>query len=187
MKKQTDSTIQTRQNMIDAFWPLYCQKRIEKITVKEITQAAGYNRGTFYEYFKDVYDVLEQIEQSLIPALEELPPVSKPSIHIGMPLDVFMKLYEHNNKYYSVLLGDHGDPAFAGKLKNAIKPLLKNEIFGRSALSDIELDFVLEYILSAMIGIMRYWFIQDKCLPAEKLVALMYDLMENGVMAKLSK
>lgn len=77
MKKQPDITSsQTRQNLIDAFWSLYCEKRIEKITVKEITQKAGYNRGTFYEYFTDVYDMLEQIEQSLIPTIEELPPIA---------------------------------------------------------------------------------------------------------------
>lgn len=45
----------TRQNLIDSFWLLYCQKNIEKITVKEICEIAGYNRSTFYVYFNDVY------------------------------------------------------------------------------------------------------------------------------------
>lgn len=69
MKKQSEVTAQTKQNLVGAFWSLYCEKRIEKITVKEITLKAGYNRGTFYEYFTDVYDVLEQIEKSLIPTI----------------------------------------------------------------------------------------------------------------------
>ena len=77
MNKQPEVTAQTKQNLIDAFWSLYCEKRIEKITVKEITQMAGYNRGTFYEYFTDVYDVLDQIELSLVPTLNELPPTTK--------------------------------------------------------------------------------------------------------------
>jgi hypothetical protein len=37
-----------------------------------------------------------------------------------------------------------------------------------------------------MIGIMSYWFRQNKVLPAEKLVALIYELMENGVMNTVS-
>jgi AcrR family transcriptional regulator len=82
----------TKQNLIDAFWALYCEKRIEKITVKEITQKAGYNRGTFYEYFTDIYDVLNQIEESLIPTLDELPPITMADRNIGMPIDMFMKL-----------------------------------------------------------------------------------------------
>ena len=35
MNKRTEITAQTKQNIIDAFWDLYCEKRIEKITVIE--------------------------------------------------------------------------------------------------------------------------------------------------------
>lgn len=182
MKKQSEVTAQTRQNLVDAFWELYCEKRIEKITVKEITQKAGYNRGTFYEYFTDVYDVLEQLEESLIPAIYELPPISIASQNIGMPLDMFMALYEQNSKYYSVLLGDNGDPAFASKLKSSTKPVIKQAFLEKYNIDPIEFDFILEFVLSAMIGIMSYWFMKDKILPVEDLVSLMYGLMENGVM-----
>lgn len=185
MNKQPEVTARTKQNLIDAFWSLYCEKRIEKITVKDITQKAGYNRGTFYEYFVDVYDVLEQIEQSLIPTLDELPPISMPSQNMGMPFDMFLKLYEQNSKYYCVLFGDNGDPAFASKIKNSIKPLIMKAVLGDIDRYDIELDFILEYTLSAMIGIMSYWFRQNKVLPAEDLIAIMYKLMQNDVMNEL--
>ncbi|MDD3306418.1 MAG: TetR/AcrR family transcriptional regulator [Acetobacterium sp.] len=56
----------TRQNLIDSFWRLYCKKSIEKITVKEICALAGYNRSTFYVYFKDAYEILEEIEEQTI-------------------------------------------------------------------------------------------------------------------------
>ncbi|WP_069999194.1 TetR/AcrR family transcriptional regulator [Cellulosilyticum sp. I15G10I2] len=187
MNKQPELRAQTKQNLIDAFWSLYCEKRIEKITVKEITQKAGYNRGTFYEYFIDIYDVLDQIEESLIPTLEELPPIIMADENIGMPLDMFMKLYEQNSKYYSVLLSDNGDPAFASKLKNSTKPILKLGFSEKHGLNPIEFDFVLEYVLSGMIGIMSYWFNQDKILPAKDLIVLMHNLMENGVIKHLSK
>lgn len=187
MNKQPEVTAQTKQNLIDAFWSLYCEKRIEKITVKEIAQTAGYNRGTFYEYFTDVYDVLDQIEQSLVPTLDELPPTTKLDFGMDMPFNMFLKLYEQKSKYYSVLLGDNGDPAFASKVKNSIKPLILKEISGKVDINDIELDFILEYILSAMIGILSYWFRMNKILPAEDLIALMYKLMDNEVMNKLAK
>lgn len=187
MNKQPEVTAQTKQNLIDAFWSLYCEKRIEKITVKDIAQRAGYNRGTFYEYFTDVYDVLEQIEQSLIPDLDELPPTIKQTHGSDMPFNMFLKLYEQNSKYYSVLLGDNGDPAFSSKMKNSIKPLIMKAVREKADRSDIELDFVLEYILSAMIGIVSYWFRTNKVLPAEDLIELMYELMDNKVMNKLTQ
>ena len=54
MAKRNEITSQTKQNFMDAFWTLYCDKRIEKITVKDITTRAGYNRSTFYEDRKSV-------------------------------------------------------------------------------------------------------------------------------------
>lgn len=47
MKKQPHITEQTKNNLRIAFWSLYAQKPIEKISIKEITELAGYNRGTF--------------------------------------------------------------------------------------------------------------------------------------------
>jgi len=106
---------------------------------------------------------------------------------MNMAFDMFLKQYEQNSKYYSVLLGDNGEPAFASKVKNSIKPLVMKGISGKVNKSDIELDFILEYILSAMIGILSYWFRMNKLLPAEELMALMYQLMDNEVMNKLTK
>lgn len=181
MKNNKNVVSKTKQDLIDAFWSLYCEKRIEKITIKEITVKAGYNRSTFYEYFTDIYDVLEQIENSLIPSLDELPPISILNKNNEIPLDMFLKLYEQNEKYYSVLLGDNGDPAFASKLKNSIKPLLKEALVKDTKLNDLEFDFVLEYILSSMISIMSYWFKNDKILPSDKLIFIMKNIMENGI------
>lgn len=185
MRKRDEITAQTRQNIIDAFWTLYCEKRIEKITVRDITDKAGYNRGTFYEYFVDVYDVLEYIENSLIPTLEELPPVSTPTGTLGMPLDMFLELYQKNSRFYSQLLGDNGDPSFASKLKNSIKPTIR-KLFEDNPTVDIkELEYILEYTLSAMIGIMSFWFKQSDDLTNEKLFELIHRLMESGVIKQL--
>lgn len=185
MNKRVEMTTQTKQNLIDAFWSLYCENRIEKITVKDIANKAGYNRGTFYEYFKDVYDVLECIENSIIPDLSQLPPLTLPTGPLGMPLEGFFELYKQNSKYYSVLLGEKGDPAFAGKLKSSIKPMIMQVFVDQSDIDQNELDFILEYTLSAMIGIMSYWFLQPNLLKYDQLHQLINRLMEDGVMKQL--
>lgn len=172
---------------MESFWSFYSRNKIEQITVKEIAEKAGYNRGTFYEYFVDVYDVLEQIEHALIPGADELPPIENPAGDQGIiRLDMFIKLYEKNHKYYAVLLGENGDPAFASKLKKAVKPIIRDS-FRLLDVSPIETDYVLEYMLSAMIGILGYWFKENKSLPAERLISLIYDLMDGTIMSKLKR
>ena len=68
--KKTAAKEETKQALIQAFWKLYREKRIEKITVGEIAAVAGYNRSTFYEYFYDVPDVLQQIEDCILDEMQ---------------------------------------------------------------------------------------------------------------------
>jgi AcrR family transcriptional regulator len=185
MKQRESITQHTRQNIIDAFWALYCEKTIDKITVKEITQKAGYNRSTFYEYFHDAYDVLDKLEETLIPNLSELPPITVLSKDFGLPTDLFMDLFEHNKKYYAVLLSENGDPAFASRLKKVIKPLLMAVFTGSTKPINSSLDYTLEYTLSAMIGILSYWISSPEPLPNDELYRLVHTLMQEGSLSIL--
>jgi len=186
MKKQFKLTAQTKQNLMEAFWQIYCKEGIEKVSVKEITAKAGYNRSTFYEYFIDVYDVLEQIENSLLPGPRDLPPlIFDKSSATPLPIDTFINIYEKNRKYYVVLLGENGDPSFQSKLKRSVKDMLKKKLATEGVVDNYELDFTLEYLLAAMIGVLSYWFSLDIIPPKDKLLELMYELTHNGVINKL--
>ena len=184
MNKQPQQTAQTRQNLVDAFWLLYCRKGIEKISIKEIAAKAGYNRGTFYEYFTDLYSVLEHIEISILPGSpEELPPRSlKTDSGAEQPLDAFIKMYEHNRKYFAVLLGEHGDPAFQWRIKRHMRPMLQRMLAGSADADEFEIDVTVEFLLSAMIGVLSYWFSRERKPPSAKFLSLIYDLLENGVL-----
>ena len=70
--KQPQVTEQTRANLTQAFWSLYLEKPIEKITVREITDRAGYNRATFYLYYRDVYDLFDQLEEGVLSQVRAL-------------------------------------------------------------------------------------------------------------------
>ena len=191
VKKQPEVTAQTRQNLIDAFWSLYKIRRIEKITVREITQLAGYNRSTFYEYFLDVYDVLEQLEKSIMPQIPDFPPMDFPIVNgtsgIPFPAETFMELYKTYNEYYTVLLGDNGDSAFMGKIKMAMLPKQKAMLLAGGARDSFELDAVLEYTNISMIGMLAYWFRLENKPPIEEFLALMYKIMQGGVLGMLPK
>lgn len=56
-EKQPQITEQTKRQSAQPSGRFYSSKPIDKITIKEITDLAGYNRGTFCLYYKDVYDI----------------------------------------------------------------------------------------------------------------------------------
>lgn len=183
MKPKPEITAQTRQDLMDAFWELYSKEKIDKISVREIVGRAGYNRSTFYDYFPDVYDVLEHIETSVLPDLKAYQNmVQNPDLRLS--LRHFTEIYSKNKKYYVVLLGKNSDPAFQEKIKNMFKSLIRE----RLKISDTEefaLECTMEYTVSAILGVLTYCFIHEENPDAEKIIQLLLDLMNNGVMHRL--
>ena len=185
MKKQPEITARTRENLIQAFWSLYCEKKIEHITVKEITDKAGYHRSTFYEYFVDIYDVLNQLEDAL---LEHSKMNVIKSLDAGSKDDFTQKIaniYEEKGNYLSVLLGENGDPQFAQKMKSIMRPALSNAL-GLSE-EDIHTSYIFEFGMSAIIGTITYWYNNKKELPAKELARLIRSMLETGVASEIQK
>ncbi len=179
MNKQSEITMQTRKNLMNAFWQLYGEKRIEKITVKEITTKAGYNRGTFYEYFTDVYDVLEQIEASVLPNLAKHKNIMVDR-NTQLPIKHLIEVYSRNKEYFVVLLGKNGDPAFQEKIKNVYKALVRPYLQSLGT-DDFTLECALEFALSAFIGVLTYCFTQEEDPDIEKMVQLLWQFMKDGI------
>ena len=61
----------TKNKIIDAFLKCYENNRIEQITIGDIAREAKINRGTFYYYYKDIYDLMEHIEQQIFKEVAE--------------------------------------------------------------------------------------------------------------------
>ena len=181
MNKQPELTATTKQNLIDAFWEIYKYKSIQNITVKEITEKAGYNRGTFYVYFKDVYELPDQIEFSLLPTIDDMD-MNIMDFESSHPINKFIEMYNRNGKYLSVLLGENGDPYFQTKIKEHTKPLFKAIMNKQGLKSSIESDYAIEYLLSAMFGVMTYWFTRKEELPLEDFLSLLYKITKVGPM-----
>lgn len=50
----------TKAAIIEMFWQLLDKKPYSKITVKDIVTGCQINRNTFYYYFQDIPDLLQQ-------------------------------------------------------------------------------------------------------------------------------
>jgi len=61
-----------RNTILNVFIELIQMKPVDKITVTEICQLAQVNRSTFYKYFMDCYDVMEQLESAAINRFDQM-------------------------------------------------------------------------------------------------------------------
>ncbi len=185
MKKQPERTARTKQALKDAFWKLYSEKPIEKITVREITDNAGVYRSTFYEYYSDVYAVLEAIEHDVMASHRTfIHHVSEiKTIPEGMKL--IMEFYTVNSKYLAILLGPDGDPAFLRRIKQEIHSELKN-LFNIET-GDLEIDLSIELTASYVITILTYWYEHQEEYTVSELIEVGSKFLQHGLLPVLKK
>ncbi len=110
----------TRLLLQNAMLALLRQKPIQALTVKELCEQAGVNRGTFYLHYLDIYDLLEKMEDALLAELRELlagaSVLGPPSQSSGSFIPALFRLFEKNREMCAILLGEHGDKNFVQKI-----------------------------------------------------------------------
>ena len=52
----------TKKAIAGAFLERLEEKPVNRITVREVCDGAGINRSTFYKYYHDCFDLMEQLE-----------------------------------------------------------------------------------------------------------------------------
>jgi len=185
MDKQSKSRAATRENLLAAFWSLYQKKRIEKITVREITQLAGYNRGTFYDYFIDIYDVLDQFQDSLLDYTRvAIDKYRSDGINQEI-VEYITNTFHTKGEYFSVFLGGNRDPNFPDKMKKVIRPIFY-EVWGLHEDSE-EAAHIFEFAISAIIGALSHWYRSEMNMPYEKFLSMTKSMMASGVFTELEK
>ena len=99
-------------------------KKVQDITVREIADMADINRGTFYLHYKDVFDLMEQIENELLKELEDMLNHHQAQDLLSRPSLIFAELYplvQDNADIVSILIGENGDLNFVNRLKHIVR------------------------------------------------------------------
>ena len=82
MKKSNDRRIRyTRYALQNALIDCMQRKPFNRITVREICETADINRSTFYMHYKDIYELLDEIEEQVYQEIDAIFSKESPSIH----------------------------------------------------------------------------------------------------------
>ena len=67
MKKEDRRVKKTEKALAEALSKLLVDKKIQNITIRELTETADLHRSTFYTHYTDIYDLYEKLENELSP------------------------------------------------------------------------------------------------------------------------
>lgn len=173
--------ISSKEKLQRAFLEIYSAKPLGNITVKEIAKKAGLNRSTFYLYYNDIYSMLEDIENEIIRNI--LPNIDIFLASIDNHQDILMlneniNSYKRFFPYAKILLGMNANPSFTRKIKAAVKTKVVKIIEMKN--QAIINEYIMEYIVSAHLGVITYWLQRGCDLEVGELAGLIRAIFLNG-------
>ena len=177
MDKKTDRRVlKTKRAIYNAFVELLSEKEINHITITDISKKADINRKTFYNYYSNTYEVMEEIENltadtfikrldaieftNMTDFLTEI--FSQFTEIINSDLDFFSHLFKTNNR--SILI---------------VKIVEKEQ-----ELDIQKFNIVADFYIPGILSVYMNWFINNHNIPIEELSHILTDLILHGTEKK---
>lgn len=174
----------TRARLREAFTALLREKPVEEITVRELTELADVNRGTFYGHYRDIYDLLEQMEGE---ALEEFSALmdrySSSDLRIGLrPIltDVFRFVEKHGGLCAALL--SRRDDLFFQQIGALIdRKCLEEwqELYRFSG--EEQRGYCMDFLVAGAVELVRGWVTRGFAETPEDMAALTERLILRGM------
>lgn len=175
----------TRRMLRECLTSLLKEKRVQDITVREIADLADINRGTFYLHYKDVFDLMEQIENELLKDLEDMLNHHQAQDLLSRPSLIFAELYplvQENADIVSILIGENGDLNFVNRLKHIVREKCLNDWKALKSLRNSDaFDAYYSFIVSGCIGMVQYWLGTGMKETAEELAFMTEEVILKGI------
>lgn len=176
-------TIRSKKMIEGSIIKLLEKKKISQITVKELCEMSDINRGTFYNHYVDIYDLMNQIENNLITELESsLSKYSSSDINKdSLPLFKEVLGFISQNKDVVAILLKNEDSLFMDKVIDLFKARAIH-IWGKSYdnSKNIKYLYFVEYVIYGCIGIIKKWFKDGLKDDSDTLAILIDNIVTNG-------
>lgn len=185
-EKGTDRRVRrTKARLRQAMTQLMLEKDLSSITVRELTDLADVNRGTFYTHYKDIYDMIDQVENEIFSELEDLLDLHTSEIvqrDIAAVLQEVFRFVGRNQSLCRVFLTRQSADRFFQRLNQLIYRKCLDEWKELYHTADREAPrYVLEFVVSGTVGLIRAWATNGFPEPPEDVAELANRLILYGV------
>ena len=160
----------TKMVLQQALLKILQKKHIDKVTIKEICDAASVNRGTFYLHYSTPNDLLMEIEQQFV---DEKMGFFNPYFHGGYKTsylaDMFSSILK-NPELCRIIMGPNGNPKFLDRLKGMLRDNVVDgwcKDFPDYRRED--LDYVFDFLFAGSMQLILSWIENGQPLSTELL------------------
>lgn len=160
-KKEDRRVRRTKKLLTQALTELLQTKQVKEITVTELTDLADMNRGTFYMYYTDIFDMLDKIEDSMFEKLDSILAIHENEEVTAQTRPILLSLFQFikdNQEMCRVLLSPNGDLNFLHRLNQVLREkCLRLYQTSSTSFGEDDFDYHYSFVVFGCVGIIRSW------------------------------
>ena len=184
MEKKVDRrVIKTRSQLKKGLAALMKEKSVNQITVKELVEEVDINRSTFYLHFKDIQDLLREIEENMEAqikrAIEEHPIVSGNENAFYFIEDMF-RVLDEEREISKALIGPNGDMGFIHRIERIIKENSRGTLEKMFPGKKEDLKYFYAFCLSGCLGLVKVWLNEGEEKSPEEMAQMTFNMIANA-------
>lgn len=184
MEKKVDRrVIKTRRQLKKGLAVLMKEKSVNQITVKELVEEVDINRSTFYLHFKDIQDLLREIEENMEAqikrAIEEHPIVSGNENAFYFIEDMF-RVLDEEREISKALIGPNGDMGFIHRIERIIKENSRGTLEKMFPGKKEDLKYFYAFCLSGCLGLVKVWLNEGEEKSPEEMAQMTFNMIANA-------
>ena len=168
----------TKRLMKEALLELLEHQELISISVTAICKTADVHRSTFYKYYSDPADLLEEIEQDFLDRIPAPPPLldqHNQKTLFSATTD-FFDYIKDNKKTFQILFSDSSGNSFSARL---VEFLCNGYVTVGNYSDELSSRFTRIYIANGTVGMMREWVKADFPVSSQTLAEMMYYFSKN--------
>ncbi|MDQ8738817.1 TetR/AcrR family transcriptional regulator [Paenibacillus sp. LHD-38] len=180
MTKVDRRILKTQETLKKAVLELMAEKRFDGITIQDLSDRANVSRGTIYLHYMDKYDLLDKLIESHINELRERCEAAADMDFISGSL-IWTEYFEHNYSFFSMMLASKGAPYFRNRFLDFLLEEFRDEVdVTKGKNQGLSEDLTVRFVATAYVGVVEWWFTNDKPIPHQTLAKQLGTLLERN-------
>lgn len=173
-------TLYTKKVIREEFLQILQTKELAKITVKEICEAADINRGTFYKYYTDPYDLFQKIESDLLEDIMGNIKIQEKELDSWL-VNILVILSE-NKDASNIILSSKNESRLIGSMLSRVKPeALENFALIFDDTSPDKLDLYFTYFVDGTIGLIEHWLKNYSYIEPKEIASMIMTILSTKI------
>ena len=182
--KNDKRSVKTRRAIKIAFLKLLRTHDISEVNITEITRNAGINRNSFYTHYKNVNNILDDINNEICSHMEtilERYSYEKITVDPHPVIADFSKVVVNNKYITEYLLFSKSSTDLVRKLKDIICDRFYDSYIKAVSSPNPITRYVIAYIISGVFEMYHLWYRTEKSIPIETVTEKVSKFILKGV------